>query len=151
MAKCGLFLADHSSLQAARATNIVAFDGKDWHTFGDGVGLTHGPQFDEVLAIEAYQGNLYVGGSFDTASGVAANNVAYWDGTSWHPLGVGASSIVTALHCYQDKLFVGGYFNSVGGIPFSGGLATWDGTDWNGFHPIATFGGTGNVSSLEVV
>ena len=30
---------------------------------------------------------LYVGGLFETIGGVAANNIAKWDGATWSPLG----------------------------------------------------------------
>ena len=37
----------------------------------------------------AADGSLYAGGGFTTAGGVAANNIAKWDGTtsSWSALG----------------------------------------------------------------
>src|SRR6185369_16906804 len=40
---------------------------------------------------------LYAGGGFQTAGGVAANNVARWDGTTWSSVGTGTDGRVDAL------------------------------------------------------
>ena len=44
-----------------------------------------------VYALTVYDGKLIAGGRFPTAGGVAANNIASWDGSSWSPLGSGMS------------------------------------------------------------
>jgi hypothetical protein len=36
-------------------------------------------------------GNLYAGGLFTQAGGIAANHIAKWDGTRWSPLGPGTN------------------------------------------------------------
>src|SRR5437016_10080291 len=42
-------------------------------------------------------GNLYIGGFFRVAGGVAADRIAKWNGSSWAPLGSGVNGTVSAL------------------------------------------------------
>ncbi len=42
-------------------------------------------------------GNLYAGGEFTTAGGMAANHIAKWNGTIWSALGSGMNNDVYAL------------------------------------------------------
>jgi hypothetical protein len=84
--------------------------------------------------------NLYAGGSFTTAGGIGATNVARWNGSQWSALGEGIPGFdrcfssgcvypVTSLALVQGKLFVGGGFNGNGtGLRY---LAAWDGTNWS--------------------
>jgi hypothetical protein len=77
---------------------------------------------------------LYVGGAFQTAGGVAANNVAVWNGTTYLPLGAGTNKAVWDLKGFDDggglALYAAGGFTSVDGEPIRG-TAKWDGTDWD--------------------
>ena len=60
-------------------------------------------------------GNLYVGGSFYYAGGVAANGIAVWDGTQWSALGSGVDAQVSALTVVgPGNLFAGGQFALAG-------------------------------------
>jgi hypothetical protein len=73
----------------------------------------------------APDGSLYTGGYFGAAGGVAANNIARWDGVQWHPLGSGTSSPVFALAFGADgSLYTGGQFTAAGGKP-SSYIARW--------------------------
>jgi HYR domain-containing protein len=77
---------------------------------------------------------LYVGGSFTTAGGVFANNVAKWDGVRWWALGTGVNSTVFALAVFDDgsgpALYAGGSFTTAGGAP-ANRIARWDGSSWS--------------------
>ncbi|MBK7769764.1 MAG: hypothetical protein IPI48_04285 [bacterium] len=65
---------------------IVKWDGSTWTTIVN-------QQFLALYSlIIGEDSNLYVGGSFTTVGGVAAANVATWDGTAWSPLGAGLLS-----------------------------------------------------------
>ena len=71
------------------------------------------------------QGRLIVGGSFDKAGDVAANNIARWNGTRWESLGSGTNSWVSSLLVDDNgNLFVGGGFSQAGG-KVSRNLAIW--------------------------
>jgi len=77
--------------------------------------------------------NLYVGGQFQTAGGVAANSIARWNGTNWSSLGEGAENgvqgSVYALAVRKGRVYAGGYFRTAGSVP-AAGLAMWSGTKW---------------------
>jgi hypothetical protein len=89
------------------------------------------PSCDGWLRCGIRFGNdLVVGGSFKEIGGVAANNIARWDGAAWHSLGAGVDREVTSLAIYQGALFVGGGFQFVDGR-ISLHLAKWDGTEWS--------------------
>ena len=84
---------------------------------------------------------LVVGGSFTYAGTTQVNNIAAWDGTSWHALGSGTSGEVGALADYDGFLVVGGDFATAGGST-ANNLAYTDGTNWWGI------GTTGYVYAL---
>jgi hypothetical protein len=58
---------------------------------------------------------LYAGGDFTTAAGVAATNIAQWNGTSWSALGSGMNNTVSALAVSASALYAGGAFTTAGG------------------------------------
>ena len=79
----------------------------------------------------AAKGNdLYVGGRFNSAGGVSANNIARWDGNSWHALGSGANGPVYKIAFNGDDIYVGGDFTSIDGVK-ANGIARFDGTKWS--------------------
>ena len=77
---------------------------------------------------------LYAGGVFSTAGGVAALDIARWDGTSWSALGSGLGGPVLALTTFDDgsgpALYAGGSFTTAGGAS-AAHIARWDGTTWS--------------------
>lgn len=81
----------------------------------------------EVYAAVHDGDNLYVGGSFSEAGGVAAANIAQWDGTAWTNLGVGIDGTVSALAHDGTNLYVGGSFFLAGGESASN-IALWNGS-----------------------
>ncbi len=77
---------------------------------------------------------LYAGGTFTTAGGLPASNIAKWNGSSWSPLESGTNGAVLALTVYDDgtgsALYAGGVFTAAGGLPASN-IAKWDGSSWS--------------------
>src|SRR5262245_51640648 len=125
---------------------IAAYDPStgSWSTLGSGM---DGPVY--ALATLA-NGSLGAGGSFTTADGVAANNIASWNGTSWSALGLGTGQDVRALTTLPNgDLVAGGTFTTAGGVA-ANGIARWNGSSWSalgsglGMPPI----GTSTVTSL---
>jgi len=96
-----------------------------WSALGDG---TDGDVY--ALAFDG-SGNLFIGGSFTSAGGVAAKFVAKWDGSSWSALGSGMNNTVYALSFDNSgNLYAGGSFTTAGGVAASR-IAKWDGAAWS--------------------
>jgi hypothetical protein len=95
-----------------------------------------------------YNNDLYAGGQFTDAGGVAdTNRIARWDGTTWHALSTGIpNNSVNALAIYQFDLFIGGNFTNAGGIN-GDRIVRWDGL---AFNPLSTGINNGNVRALTV-
>ena len=81
-----------------------------------------------VYALAQGGTNLFAGGSFTIAGGVAAND-AKWDGLDWTDLGGGMNDTVTALAYDGTNLYAGGYFTSAGGVA-ANYVAMWNGAVW---------------------
>jgi hypothetical protein len=73
---------------------------------------------------------LYAGGRFKDAGGVAATNIAKWNGHNWSALGPGPGGNVLALAVVEEGLFAGGEFGWAGDIVTSR-IARWNGSDWS--------------------
>jgi hypothetical protein len=84
---------------------------------------------------------LVVGGRFNWVGvmsgndGVAANNIAMWDGAKWYPLGAGVNNAnntasVRALAVYNGELIVGGIFTQAGTVTMDTNIARWNGSSW---------------------
>ncbi|MCA8948800.1 MAG: hypothetical protein KDE27_04815 [Planctomycetes bacterium] len=119
------------------AMHVAAYDPvlAEWSGFGSGIAET-------VTALQGMpNGDLIAGGIFGTAGGVAANNIARWDGTSWSALGAGVGFNVTALTVLQTGDLVAAGWQT-GGIRE---IAVWDGNSWS---TLATMNGI--VDALAV-
>jgi hypothetical protein len=96
----------------------------------DGFGL-QGTGGSILAVARAANGNLYVGGQFGTAGGMAASYVARWNGTSWNALGTGLNGIVRALAVDgSGQVYAGGAFSTAGGVA-ANNVARWNGTAWS--------------------
>jgi HYR domain-containing protein len=135
-----LYAAGHfTSAGGVAASNIARWDGSSWAPLGSG---TSGTSIDSVFALTVYDDGsgpaLYAAGAFTTAGGVAASNIARWDGSSWASLGSGTDDHVSALAVFDDgsgaALYAGGDFSTAGGVA-ANGLARWDGSIWS---PLGT-------------
>jgi hypothetical protein len=103
--------------------------------------------------------SIFVGGSFTRAGGIAATNVARWDGERWWAVGGGVTGTelgpgffgaVYAMAAGADGIYVAGYITNAGGIKVNN-IARWDGTNWFAVgegipHPIRALA----VSGTEV-
>src|SRR5690606_17205966 len=101
-----------------------------------------------------HQGALYVGGRFQSASGVGAHALARWDGSSWSSVdggmtGTQSGGTVSIRDLYDagSSLWVGGSFIGSGAVA-SRGLAQWS-------SPVSEVGETipasGDALHLRVV
>ena len=102
----------------------IADDSSWWRGFcppgidGDGYAIAEG------------NGNLYVGGEFEHAGGVAASNIACWDGTSWSALGDGVNGRVSSIYLFGSEVWAGGLFSEAGGEA-SNRISKWADGFWH--------------------
>ena len=115
------------------ATNVAKWNGSSWTALGAGLGdlLKYG---DYVAALAVSGSDLYAGGWFTNAGGIAVNNIAKWNGSSWTALGSGLTTgingaLVDALAVSGSDLYAGGGFTRAGGNP-ANNIAKWNGTSW---------------------
>ncbi|MGE3802792.1 MAG: hypothetical protein AB7H80_17390, partial [Candidatus Kapaibacterium sp.] len=112
--------------------NIAAYDiqKKDWQSIGD---ITARTGFASVNVVFVDGDNVYIGGTFDKADQVLANNVAGYNviAKRWFPLGTGTDGTVNAIAKGIDGIYVGGSFSSAGGVA-TNSIARWDGSAWHG-------------------
>lgn len=121
----------------AAADYIARWDGQQWHALGanrNGDGVLN----DAVTAIAVSGTDVYVGGWFTNAAGIAtADHIAKWDGTNWHALGSNGSgdgainSGVAAIAVSATGVYAGGFFENAAGIFAADYIARWDGTNWH--------------------
>ena len=123
------------------ANRVARWDGTAWSALGAGLGV-QSPSSSIAhsgLGLTGWDdgggSKAYVLGSFGTADGVAAPNIAAWDGGGFTPVGpAGVSELVEDLITFDDgsgdALYAGGGFRSAGGtgVDFVG---RWSGSGWS--------------------
>src|ERR1017187_3785961 len=83
-------------------------------------------------ALAVSGGTLYAGGYFTNAGGIAANDIAQWNGSSWSALGSGISGgVVFALAVSGSTLYAGGSFTTAGSDTNANYIAQWNGSSWS--------------------
>lgn len=108
------------------------------------VGEIYGIGGSVIRCSEVYNGELYVGGSFDAIDGVVAKNIAKWNGTNWTAVN-GCSSIEVnsyqpaGMEVYNGELYVT-FRNAIAHYP-----QKWNGYSWSNvdssFYTNTIFGG----------
>ena len=125
--------ADGTLYAVGSATRIQGVPGRGvfslskdgiWRNVGGGVA---GEVND---AVSDGNGNLLVAGSFESAGGVPARNLALWNGSKWSEFGGGASQAIRAMAMDPSgRILVSGIFDSIGGKPASG-VMHWNVDHW---------------------
>lgn len=124
------------------ANRIAKWNGSEWSPLGSGVAGPSSPSVDCLVVHDDGGGDgpsLYAGGTFATAGGVTANNLARWNGSSWSSVGGGvtntSSPVVADMLVFDDgsgsgaALFVGGNFSKAGAVTVND-IAKWSGGAW---------------------
>lgn len=136
-----LYVGGEFDLAGGRTVNRIArWDGADWEPMASPLGTGVGA--GAVNALLSYNdgsgSKLYVAGLFQAAGGVAAGNIARWDGSWWEPmptaieigLGTHTGSDVWALESFDagegQRLVAGGRFTQSSGSP-TDYTAVWKG------------------------
>lgn len=100
-----------------------------WQQLGKGTaGIMPGVRALTICDTISYQPELYAGGTFDTAGGIATRHIAMWNGYTWFSIGKGTDGEVDALCMFKSKLYAGGKFDTAGG-KYASRIACWDTTD----------------------
>jgi hypothetical protein len=146
-----------SQVGSVSAYNVAKWNGTTWSSLGTGISNgTDGLIFALALASN---GDLYVGGVFGNAGGVAAPNVARWNGAAWSSLGSGASNDIApgstasngSVHALaivsNGDVYVGGSFSLAGGLPVNN-VAKWNGTTWSSLGSGTSNGVTSNQRAV---
>lgn len=101
---------------------VARWNGSAWSSLGTGLNGSGN-------AIAANDTDVYVGGYFSLAGGVADTAyIARWNkaGSTWHALGEGANTYVYGLAINGNYLYAAGYFSSVSSVPGTDHVARWD-------------------------
>ncbi len=99
---------------------------KTWFKLGT-AGL--GTIYQYINCVAKVGNKIVVGGYFTSIGGVAANNLAYWDGTTWNAMG-DPDGEVENFTVYQDSiLYVEGFFNTINGNTHKY-IARYDNSTW---------------------
>jgi trimeric autotransporter adhesin len=147
----------HDDGRGAAHNGLRRWDGKE-QTFVYVPPYASGTSFT-VYALQSFNDGsgpaLFAGGGFTEVDGIAASNIARWDGVTWSPLGSGINGAVTSMTVHDEgcgpALFVGGHFSWAGGV-FAKGVARWDGRAWSALNgQITTTDAYGWVAALTSV
>jgi hypothetical protein len=123
------------------AASVASWDGSQWSPLAEGQGFVGVINDMTVMNVDGSQ-QVVAGGNFHAAGTTPASNVARWDGSKWHDLGLGISSPepygdLLKVNCVaqtneygRDVLYVGGIFSVAGEVPALN-VARWDGSDWS--------------------
>ncbi|MCA8951044.1 MAG: hypothetical protein KDE27_16180 [Planctomycetes bacterium] len=103
--------------------HVAVSDGSTWTDIGRVYAPTFYPRVDDVAILP--NGDVAIGGHFESIDGVAAANVARWDGAQWHPIGSGLPSWVRKLEVLANGQLVACETAAGGGF-----VRRWDGASW---------------------
>jgi hypothetical protein len=101
---------------------LAVWDGATWN------GPPGGPLDGFAFELVKDGDDLLVGGSFAQIGGIAAANVATFDGTSWRALDFPNVAVYALARDASNELYAGGTFGDQFGP--TGGFAHWNGTAW---------------------
>lgn len=92
-------------------------------------GVNGGGTRVQALAVSS-DGTLYVGGTFTSAGGTTAANIAFWDGGAWGTMSNGVDSEVYAIVVSPEgTVYAGGSFTTANGTT-ANYVAFWDKSNW---------------------
>lgn len=112
---------------------VARWNGAAWLPLGSGFAIGGGIGWAMTMQ-SLPNGDLLVAGLFDHAGGVAAANVARWNGNAWFAVGSGLPGFVSALaRTANGVLLAGGEFSVSGAGASASGLAVWNGST---FAPV---------------
>ena len=115
---------------------IARWDGNDWVD----VPVISSWRINNVINALVSDGvNLYIGGNYFIGwfepnppyNGASVDNIGYWDGSNWWPMGNGLTNTINALALVGNELYAGGNFTLSGTRTPIRRIARWDGSAWS--------------------
>ena len=140
---------------------VMRWDGHEFETLGGEFIRANGQAHIWSLSMfspsPTQPPHLFAAGEFSSVDGVAASNIAEWDGNAWAAIGSGVNGPINSLEVFDDgsgpALYVAGDFTVAGGI-LANSIARWDGSSWstlaNGFDGGSDPGSNRTVHELAV-
>jgi trimeric autotransporter adhesin len=116
---------------------VSRWTGGTWQRLGIGMTNSPPPANAIVSAVALYNGEIHAGGTFTSADGFAATNVARWVGSAWLPVGGGTDGPVNAMTIFNGELVAGGAFTQASGAAPSH-VARWNGSTWQAIGALTT-------------
>jgi hypothetical protein len=133
---------------------IARHDGTQWQPLGAGAsnGLRFNTSNGQGNALLAVGADVYVGGIFTQAGGVAAASIARWSGGSFTPLGsgVGGGAQIFSLDAAGGQIYAAGDYTSIGGIT-ANRIAVWNGATWSRLGSETANGTNAVINSVAVL
>jgi hypothetical protein len=121
-----------SSLGDAEAKCIGTWDGSTWSDINP-LPFNQGSTY-AVMSMETINGDLYVGGHFDSITNLPCKSLAKWDGLNWTCLNFPTmlfTPYIQSICYYKNKIYVGGNFRSTIALPDTAQhILSYDGTSW---------------------
>jgi hypothetical protein len=125
-----LYIGGYFEHLGGNSVNQVGiWDGINWSAVGPNMRFTNNSLTGIIETITQFNGDLIVAGVFDSVGGIAAKNIARWNGSSWSSMGNGFDDLVEVLHVFNGELYAGGEFNH-SGSDLLNKIAKWDGSNW---------------------
>jgi hypothetical protein len=146
----------------AQADHVARWNGSSWSAVGSNSAGTNGwfPTSAFMYAFASYGSVLVAAGSFQNANGnAAADNIAYFDGSTWRPLGSDGAgngpmiAQMSALAMYGGRVYATGNFTKAGGdarAQFVAAYALRLPDAWISVQPASQFVGNGVYSPTGV-
>ncbi len=108
-----IFAGDFNHVDGVDANSIIAWDGENWETLGEGVnGEIH------TIAPQS-QGKFYIGGNFILNGASQYSNLAFWNGNSWEGIQTGEMNGTVYTMLYNNgELIIGGDFQNINNASF---------------------------------
>jgi trimeric autotransporter adhesin len=156
-----LFVGGEFTIPTIAATNLAMWDGSRWKSLGaiakhTGPFYSCGSRNPAIFALTYHDQKLFAGGAFNMIGGIAATNIAVFDGKRWSSLdnGIGGTCDENGLgevYCIAAagrKIYAGGFFHRAGTTTATN-IAVWDGLRWSSLGPGLSGGFYGRLNFFE--
>ncbi len=124
-----ILAGDFTEVDGVAANSIIAWDGENWQTFGDGV---EGEIF--TISIKS-PWEFYIGGNFSLYGSTEPCNIAFWNGSTWESMQSGEMNGTVYSLLNYGGLVAGGDFQNIDNQPikYLAKLPNGNNPEWNNY------------------